>query len=272
MRLGLLLCFLCAVAGAHAYAQPTASSRVSASPKAWLGVAFADATSASAIIIEEVIPDSPADIAGVLVGDLIYAVGEQAVSTGNEFQAMIQGRVVGEEVLLKLRRRGQIMTARAELTAHLDPQELIARRLVDQPAPEFSLPVLSGSAAGSLAKNRGKVVVLHFWSTSCQSCTDVFASLAALQAENLGELTVLAVTGDASSAVESFLQTYKLGVTVLHDPGLAAHAAYRYDNSLPTTIVIGRDGYVRHADTGEHLRMKDILLAAKRSLRERSSF
>ena len=269
MRLGLLFCLLCALVGARAYAQPSTSARLSPAPKAWLGVAFADAP--SAIVIEEVIPDSPADLAGVLVGDLIYAVGEQAVQTGSEFQALIQGRLIGDEVLLKLQRRGQVLTARAELTAHLDPQELIARRLVDKRAPEFSLSTLSGTSAGNLEKHRGKVVVLHFWSTRCLMCTDVFASLAALQAENLGELEVLAVTADASSVVESYLQTYKLGVTVLHDPGFGVHAAYRYDDKLPTTVVIGRDGYVRHADTGENLRMDDILLAARRSLRERPS-
>jgi hypothetical protein len=79
------------------------------------------------------------------------------------------------------------------------------------------------------------------------------------------------VTADPASVVEAFLKTYKLGVTVLHDPGFATHSAYRFENRLPTTVVVARDGFVRHADTGEHLSMDDILLATKRSLREQSS-
>lgn len=268
MRPALFLCLLSALLGTEALAQRMTQQAAPSVQAAWLGVGFSDPPTPG-ILINEVIPESPAALAGLLPGDLVYELDDVQIQSGTDFQDRIKSHAIGDEIALKMRRLGAFLSIKVELSAHVSDQELITRRLVGKEAPDFSLPVLRGKDVGSLLGNRGKVVVLYFWTTRAQDNLEQFAALATMQAENLGDVEVLAITADASSVVSSYLQTYKLGVSVALDPGFAAHRAYRYNQNLPTCVVISKDGYVRHADTGPNLSMDDVRMFTKRALRDR---
>lgn len=234
--------------------------------KPWLGVGFMQAN--RGVLIDEVIPDSPADIGGVIVGDVVQAIDGIATPSTRSLVALIQKHTVGDEVVVSVRRKGRALTIRAELTHFLEPPELLRRRLVDKPAPGFSLPVIHGKTIGELEKHQGKVVVLEFWSSWCAVCRASFEPLANLQAENIGELVVLGITADHETQLSRFLANTSLPIPVLHDPKRTVHQAYHYDQKVPTVVVIGRDGLVRYADTGTELNMDSIVLSAKRAVRE----
>lgn len=69
----------------------------------WLGIYLEDRDEA---VVREVIPDSPAAKAGLQMGDVLLAVGDQATPTRAEFVARIQAAKVGDRLSIKIRRGG----------------------------------------------------------------------------------------------------------------------------------------------------------------------
>lgn len=116
-------------------------------------------------------------------------------------------------------------------------------------APNFSLPARAGTAA--LDSLRGTVVVLDFWASWCTPCRQSFPWLAQLQARH-GErgLRVVAINMDKSrAAAERFLAAVPAPFTIAFDPTGKTAEAYRV-SGMPTTILIGRDGTIRHRHVG----------------------
>tara|TARA_R110002073_G_scaffold218689_1_gene378963 strand:+ start:121733 stop:122545 length:813 start_codon:yes stop_codon:yes gene_type:complete len=241
------------------------SPRADARP-AWLGVALVQAM--GGVRIEEVIRDSPADVSGIRAGDIVVAVAGKSTPTPQSLTAAVLEHAVGEEISVRLSRAGKIMQFEAHLTERLDPGELLRRRLVDLQAPEFFLRVLHGKASGELKQERGKVVVLAFLTGWCKVCKESIEPLANLQADAPGELVVLGITSELEAQATRFLASNSLPFSLLLDPQTSVHQAYRYDSNVPTMVVIGRDGLVRYADTGDDLDMDAIAMHAKRAVRE----
>jgi len=124
-------------------------------------------------------------------------------------------------------------------------------RLASFPAPDFTLPTLSGAPI-RLSDLRGKVVLLNFWVTWCGSCRAEMPTLDALyqQYKDRG-LEVLAVNLDATttSKVQAFVG--ELGVTfrIGLDPSSSIARTYRVAG-LPTTYLIDRAGNVVVQEVG----------------------
>ncbi|MCU0656010.1 MAG: TlpA family protein disulfide reductase [Polyangiaceae bacterium] len=141
-------------------------------------------------------------------------------------------------------------------------------RLVDQPAPEFSLEVVHNGAVGSkvnLAEFRGKPVLIDFWATWCGPC-QIEAPILNRVAERYRDrgLVVLGVnTGDKPGLAPAFAQKKQLTYPILFD---AQHeAADLYDvTALPTMVLVGKDGKVRTIRSGlVDERTLDALVAAE---------
>jgi len=77
---------------------------------------------------------------------------------------------------------------------------------VDRTAPDFDLPTLTGERV-RLSDYRGRVVVLNFWTRSCQPCRQELPSLAALAdgAAARGLAVVTVATDDEAEAVREIL-------------------------------------------------------------------
>jgi peroxiredoxin len=243
--------------------------RLAAEPPAWLGVGFNG--NSRVVVINEVIRDTPADIAGLTVNDVITGINDKAVRSGDELIREIKAHRVGDRVKVSIRRGASPLHLWTELTGKLEPSELIQRRLVDTEAIDFALPRLHGTHIGDLKELRGKVVVLEFWSTTCKGCPKTLEPLASFEAEHAGDVAVLLITPESNSAIQSYLKTYTSAQTILQDASGRLKMRYRCELSGPTVVVVGRDGIVRHADTGPDLNIHDLLLEAKRAVRERSS-
>jgi len=82
----------------------------------YLGVVLADRfDGGSGALVTEVQPDSPAQAAGIRVGDAVVAIGDTTVSGRAGFIAEIRGRTPGDEVNVEVRRDGQLLTLTATL-------------------------------------------------------------------------------------------------------------------------------------------------------------
>lgn len=133
--------------------------------------------------------------------------------------------------------------------AEARPAELAALRA----APDFILDTVSGDTV-RLQDFRGKVVLLNFWATWCPPCEAEMPDLDALHRDYGPErgFTVLAVNMQESRAnVEGFAQKYNFAFPLLLDTD---GAVSRWDygvRSLPTSLIIDRDGNIRDIWTGQ---------------------
>jgi peroxiredoxin len=113
-----------------------------------------------------------------------------------------------------------------------------------QMAPGFELPLLDGGSI-SLAKLRGRVVVLNFWATWCKPCEDEMPAMQRLHAALAGPgFELVAVSVDASrDEVAKYRDRLGLTFPIALDPGKRvsdAYQSYRY----PESYLIDREGRI----------------------------
>ena len=119
-----------------------------------------------------------------------------------------------------------------------------------KPAPAFTLSTFDGKRV-SLAELRGKVVLLDFWATYCPPCVEALPELQALQKKHAARgLVVVGITVDDRAELVK-KATSRASVSY---PIVAATPevwnAYKV-NSLPSLILVGRDGTIIRRYGGE---------------------
>jgi len=121
---------------------------------------------------------------------------------------------------------------------------------VGKPAPEFQLPNLEGQSI-SLNDSRGKPVLLNFWASWCRPCRSEMPYIQEVYEEWSDKgLVVLAIdTGESSSKVEDFMQSYNLSFPALLDTDLDVSLKYRI-RVIPTTFFIDKDGIIQQISVG----------------------
>ena len=120
-------------------------------------------------------------------------------------------------------------------------------------APTISAFTLAGEAVNS-SQFEGKTVVLDFWATWCAACV---SSLPALHRfyetyRNDPSVMVLAVhvpKGAIAPAVQNFCDKRAYRFPVILDKNAELSARFQIQ-SIPTLVVIGPDGNVRHVKNG----------------------
>jgi peroxiredoxin len=130
------------------------------------------------------------------------------------------------------------------------PAESAEKKLAGKPAPDFTLKTLDGKEV-SLAKLKGRTVVLDFWATWCPPCVESLPHLDKLRANyKESQLAAYAVNaGEPVEAVQTFVESHQLKTPVLLDPD--GDAAQKYHvASIPQTVIIGPDGVVRRVFVG----------------------
>ena len=117
-------------------------------------------------------------------------------------------------------------------------------------APDFTLHAMGGPNL-RLKEQRGRVVMVNFWATWCGPCRQEMPQLNRLYEKYKGSGFVLLgvnVDDDVSKAAEV---ATKLGVTfpVLLDTDKAVSKLYDL-STMPSTVIIDRDGKVRYVHRG----------------------
>jgi len=123
---------------------------------------------------------------------------------------------------------------------------------VQRPAPDFSLPALNGGQI-ELAKFRGKVVVLDFWATWCTGCLEALPHLQSIASDaDMAQrgLVMLAVNEEEKpQIIRPLVDGMHFTLNIARDADGSEGRAYSVF-SLPTTIVVGRDGMVKAVING----------------------
>jgi cytochrome c biogenesis protein CcmG, thiol:disulfide interchange protein DsbE len=136
------------------------------------------------------------------------------------------------------------------------------------PAPDFSLPDLNGHSL-QLSSYRGKVVLLDFWATWCDSCRDEIPRFVELQNKYGGQgLQMIGVSmDDTPEPVRDFYQHFQMNFPVVMGNAQTGKL-YGGILGLPIAFVIDPDGhiYAKHVGATSPSVFEDdvkALLAAK---------
>ncbi len=124
-------------------------------------------------------------------------------------------------------------------------------------APDFSSISLNGSQY-ELAKLRGTVVVLSFWSTKCEICRAELPKLNKLagQFDGTGKVVFLAPTMENDDIVNAFVRRNPVRFEILADNfGLLLQYADRtkdgsLDMGFPSFFVIDQNGIIQYRGSG----------------------
>lgn len=229
----------------------------------WLGVIITPGL--RGVHVREVIDDSPAARAGLMIGDEILAMGDERVTAPAELIAALGKRVVGSEIDLAVWRGGRVARVDVILDAKPSEDELLHRRLVGKRAPGFRAPAVSGAELGDLSRLRGRVVVLAFAGSRCGVCASVHRRLSRFVDRNpAGDLAVLVVAREPREVVDAWSRELRPSFTVLQDIGGIMARDYHVTRE-PTLVIIDRDGEVLYAGSGEET-LTIALSAAERAL------
>jgi peroxiredoxin len=119
-----------------------------------------------------------------------------------------------------------------------------------KPAPDFTLRSMNGANL-RLQEQRGQVVLVNFWATWCGPCRQEIPHLNTLYDKyRASGFVLLGVNIDDNPKAAADLAT-KLGVKfpVLLDTDKTVSKLYDM-SAMPATVVIDRDGKVRHIHRG----------------------
>lgn len=117
---------------------------------------------------------------------------------------------------------------------------------LNQPAPDFELPDLDG-VYHRLSDQRGRIVVVNFWSCECPHSERTDRSLMSAYIQWGGEVVLLAVDSNVNEGLAEVRKTAekrRLPVILL-DSDHAVADLYEAQ-STPQAFVIGREGLLRY--------------------------
>ena len=130
----------------------------------------------------------------------------------------------------------------------LDGDQAELNKLLNQPAPDFSLTDLAGKK-WRLSALRGKTVVLNFWFVACSGCVAEMPHLNDLVKRYQGQDVVfLGLALDDAKAIKGFLAQHTFAYHLI--PKAGAVSKPYHVNLYPSSFVIDPKGIIRFAQLG----------------------
>ena len=118
-------------------------------------------------------------------------------------------------------------------------------------APDFVLTDLEGGRF-YLSAQKGKVILLNFWSVHCVPCLQEMPLLQKLQEDYSGKgASVIGICTDPGEAgyIDSFLKGLSVTYPVLMDTENKVSSLYNI-HALPATYIIDQQGMIQYNTTG----------------------
>jgi cytochrome c biogenesis protein CcmG/thiol:disulfide interchange protein DsbE len=160
----------------------------------------------------------------------------------------------------------------AKADANHKPAEFVLKDAVGQPAPVFSLKDANGQSVHT-EDYKGKVVLLDFWATWCGPCKVEIPWFIDFerQFKDRGFAVVgVSMDEDGWSAIKPYVQNMKMNYRVLLGNDDVS-TAYGGLDSLPTTLLIDRQGKIASVHVGVTMGKEEFQNAIVQLLDARAS-
>jgi peroxiredoxin len=143
---------------------------------------------------------------------------------------------------------------------------LAASGLAGQPAPDFVLKS-SGGENMRLSEYRGDVVMINFWATWCGPCRQEMPLLDDLYSryQRVGFNLLGVNIDDDSGRAMQMIEELEVSFPVLFDESKEVSKLYQVE-AMPVTVLVDREGTVRHVHHGYKPGYEDKYLTEIRSL------
>ena len=132
------------------------------------------------------------------------------------------------------------------------------------PAPDFTLPSLEGKNV-RLSDYKGKVVLIDFWSTTCDPCMVEMPHLVDLYKKHKDKgFVVLAISLDGPESraqVNSVVHDKDMIFPVLLDEETAVVGKFNPKKEMPYAVLVDRDGSIVHKRGGYTAGAEKTLIA-----------
>jgi peroxiredoxin len=122
-----------------------------------------------------------------------------------------------------------------------------------QKVPDATFTLLSGQKISTAGDLKGKVYLVNFWATSCETCMKEMPQMINTYNKFKGrglEFVAVAMNYDAPMYVNNYAQSRNLPFKVAMDDGSAAKE-FGNVQLTPTTFVIDKDGKILKRYVGE---------------------
>jgi len=201
--------------------------------------------------VARVVPHSPAEQAGLLPGDLIERIENEAVTQPADVVGIVSSQAPGTRLGIALKRRGADRLIAVTLGARGAPEEILRQSFIGEPAPDLAeLRIAKGSLVPTLAAQRGHVLLIEFWAADCMPCRALIPHMNQLHAIYAARgLNVLGITLSPVAAAARAATDLGMDYPIASDESERTSRAYQA-NATPMLFLLDRAGVVRDVIIG----------------------
>lgn len=220
-------------------------------PHFWLGIELkARPLGHAGVLVERVLAGSPAERAQVRKGDIVMALGEQALNSPQELSDFVRAQTSRAALALTVQRQGQVRLLRVELEQMPEFEDRLRLAFVGRSAPEIAGMITFQGEVSSLKELRGQVIILEFWASFCQVCRIMGPTLDQWHRHYLGRgAQVVGITVDSPKTGLDVARRAQMSYTLGSDPDAEITRKYMA-SQIPTLFIIDQNGIVRDAIVG----------------------
>ena len=117
----------------------------------------------------------------------------------------------------------------------------------DKQPPNFAIPTKGGTQY--LSDLRGRVVVIDFWATWCDVCTEEMKYFIRAQQTYGDRLAVVTISDELPDVAASYFRTWNITLPLVQDTDGAINRVYSIAK-IPDTLVLDPDGRVSYVSVG----------------------
>ncbi len=204
-----------------------------------------------AVRIRKVFRNSPAEKAGIEIGDLVLKVASNDIRKGvKEMVAHVQSHPQDTTVQFTLKRKDKELQIAVVLTAYPNQKALLESEWKGRSLPELALESLQDETSVMLHESHGSPMILDYWATWCAPCRKAAPRLEKLYAKYKAKgLRVYGISTEDREILEVYERNNPSTYPLLVDEEVRFPKALGA-SKLPTFVLVDAENKIQRIVTG----------------------